>query len=58
MLLRLLHLAASNGWVYDRIQIASGARQVYRKLADRLAGTAPGALVLDIGGGTGGLRSI
>jgi ubiquinone/menaquinone biosynthesis C-methylase UbiE len=58
MLLRLLHLLASNGWIYDRIQIASGARRVYRKLAVRLASTPPGALVLDIGGGTGGLRSI
>lgn len=57
MLLRLLHWAASNGWVYDRIQIASGARQVYQRLARHLPTSDTEAYVLDVGGGTGGLRS-
>jgi ubiquinone/menaquinone biosynthesis C-methylase UbiE len=56
MLLRFLHWAASSGWVYDRIQIASGAREVYRRLARRLPDSNPEAYSLDVGGGTGGLR--
>jgi ubiquinone/menaquinone biosynthesis C-methylase UbiE len=57
MLLTLAHKVASHPWVYDRIQNAVGVSQVYAKLAPHLRNAPENALVLDIGGGTGSVKS-
>ncbi len=57
MILKALHRVASFGPVYDMIQAACGARVVDSRLR-RVVETYPGyRTVLDIGGGTGRIRS-
>jgi len=57
MLLTLAHKIASHPWVYDQIQNAVGVSRVYAKLAPHLRNAPENALVLDVGGGTGSLKS-
>lgn len=54
-----MHRAASIGWVYDLTQTLAGAHFVRLRLRRHLAGICTSAdCVLDIGGGTGRLRSL
>ena len=57
MWLCLLHKLASYPWVYDQIQKLAGVRRVYARMSRQLpAGDA--GYVLDVGGGTGGMRPL
>jgi SAM-dependent methyltransferase len=58
MLTHLAHRVVSNPRVYDLVQAAAGANYLRRELARRLPTLRPGALVLDIGGGTGAIRAL
>jgi SAM-dependent methyltransferase len=53
----LLHRIASHPAAYDRIQRVAGVGIVHRHVAPWLRFT-PGALVLDVGGGTGRLKTM
>jgi SAM-dependent methyltransferase len=53
---RVFGSVASKPIVYDAVQRAAGARSIYRRIRPILRGAA-GALVLDVGGGTGNLEA-
>jgi ubiquinone/menaquinone biosynthesis C-methylase UbiE len=57
MLLSMLHELASCPWVYDQIQKAAGVRQVYSRMSRQLPSDGAG-YVLDVGGGTGAMRTL
>jgi ubiquinone/menaquinone biosynthesis C-methylase UbiE len=48
---------AAHPWVYDRIQTLAGNHQVFERLSPAIANLSPN-VVLDIGGGTGSMRSL
>jgi ubiquinone/menaquinone biosynthesis C-methylase UbiE len=57
LLLDLAHRVASNGSVYDAIQMLAGAHLVRRRLKSNLYQMCrPGNRVLDVGGGTGRMQ--
>src|SRR5260221_8413020 len=58
MLTRLIHQLASNTWVYDQLQSIVGSRVVQQRLARQIGPLATSAKVLDIGGGTGIVRTL
>ncbi|HRF96979.1 MAG TPA: class I SAM-dependent methyltransferase, partial [Aggregatilineales bacterium] len=53
MLKKILHRIVAIPFVYDLLQTAVGARVIRKRLQKRLANVHKGALVVDIGGGTG-----
>jgi ubiquinone/menaquinone biosynthesis C-methylase UbiE len=58
MILKALHKLASTGPVYDFIQTVGGIKLVYRRFARALLNHSSYHTVLDIGGGTGRIRSL
>jgi SAM-dependent methyltransferase len=54
----LLHAVAANPRVYDIIQRIAGERRLFEGLEPHLSQLPRTARLLDLGGGTGGLRSI
>lgn len=58
MLTSILHRLVSVPWIYDLSQILAGVRTIYARLAPHLNSIRPGALVIDVGGGTGTLKQL
>lgn len=59
MLERLLHKAVAVPGAYDFVQVVAGSRQVQARVAARVpVALAPGATVVDVGGGTGVFRHV
>ena len=57
MLLSLIHALAAKPRIYDFIQDIGGARVVRERVCRHFQGSAAGAIVIDLGGGTGAIRS-
>lgn len=58
MLKAILHQAVAVPQVYDLIQNLAGAGRIAARLAPRLLRTAPKAVIVDVGGGTGAFRHL
>jgi len=48
----------AQSWVYDQVQLLAGSREVQQHLARQIRPVGSAPLVLDIGGGTGLVRSL
>src|SRR5579871_15238 len=57
MVLSLLHELASRPMVYDWIQRAAGVRRVHARMSRQMPADGAG-YVLDVGGGTGAMRTL
>ncbi len=57
MLTKLLHRLAARPWVYDQIQTIAGLELVLDRMSHELTPLCP-KVVVDIGGGTGTVRSL
>ena len=58
MLKSLAHRLVAIPWVYDAVQVAAGIRYLDPFLQRQIDRVAPGATVVDIGGGTGRMRKL
>jgi ubiquinone/menaquinone biosynthesis C-methylase UbiE len=58
MITGLLHRIVARPFVYDLVQTAVGAKQVRRRLAERIRPVRDARLVVDIGGGTGSVGAL
>jgi ubiquinone/menaquinone biosynthesis C-methylase UbiE len=58
MITGLLHRIVARPFVYDLVQTAVGAKQVRRRLAERIGPVRDAHLVVDIGGGTGSVGAL
>jgi SAM-dependent methyltransferase len=57
MLLSLLHNLVARPSVYNAVQVLAGAHSVRQRLAAELADCQPQGSIIDLGGGTGAIRS-
>ncbi len=58
MITALLHTAMANPRVYDAVQRAVGANALRQRIREVLPRMPDGAVVVDIGGGTGAMREV
>jgi ubiquinone/menaquinone biosynthesis C-methylase UbiE len=56
-LMKVFHKIAAHPWVYDRIQIAAGREEVFKWITRQIPAMRADCVV-DVGGGTGGWRSL
>jgi SAM-dependent methyltransferase len=54
----ILHRVVAQPAVYDAVQFVAGAAELNRRLAASVGALPPGALIVDVGGGTGLPRSL